>query len=92
MVDYDAQTVSWILVTVQLAGLSSAWLARLSEGSRGQTSCQRIFLACLGLVGVATVLSLFMTAGTWMFSGATLSLMVLAAVWDFGGSTRAEAA
>ena len=31
---FDSPTVLWLLLAAQLLGVSSAWLARLSEGSR----------------------------------------------------------
>jgi hypothetical protein len=81
----------WGLVAIQIAGLISAWLARLSEGSRGQGHFQIAFFACMVLVGLGTIVSLSLPPGRWLFSGATLSLMVLAAVWDFGGLAHRHA-
>ncbi len=69
---------------IQLAGLSSAWLARASEGSWCQNSCQWLFVACLSAVGLATIVSLQFGAGLWVFSGTTLSVMVVAATYDVG--------
>ena len=69
---------------VHLAGLASAWLARASEGSRCQTSCQWLFISCLGAVGLATIVSHQLGAGLWVISGTTLSVMVVAATYDVG--------
>ena len=79
----EAPIMSWSLVVVQSIGLLSAWLARLSEGSSCQTSCQRFFLACLVLVGMGTIASLALAPGCWLASGATFSLMVVATTCDF---------
>jgi hypothetical protein len=78
----------WALGLVQFAGLLSAWLARLSEGSRGQAHCQTLYLACLGLIGVATMLSVSLGPRYLLFCGLTLSAMVLVAVWDFRAEPR----
>jgi hypothetical protein len=80
----------WAIGFVQVAGLVSAWLARLSEGSRSQASCQWLFLACLGLMGLTTMASVALGARYWLASGITLTVMVLGAVWDFRAQARAE--
>src|SRR5205807_2201261 len=92
MASVDAHVVVWILSIIQTLGLTSAWLARLSEGSRRQTWCQRFFFACLAMVGVATVVSMALSSAAWLICGTTLSLMVLAATWDFRSHAPAEAA
>jgi hypothetical protein len=78
----------WALAGVQVLGLASACLARISEGRSYQTSCQRLFLGALGLAGMATVASFAMGPGHVLISGASLATMVLGAVWDFGGSSQ----
>jgi len=80
----------WSLGVIQILGLISAWLARLSEGSASQASCQRLFIACLALVGLTTMASIALspTPKYWLASGVTLGVMILAAIWDF--SPRAE--
>ncbi len=80
---FEAQLVFWSLASIQLIGLLSACLARLSEGSVRQVACQRFFLACLLLVGLGTIASLTLIPAYWVASGTTLSLMVLAATCDF---------
>lgn len=76
------------LLTVQIVGLMSAWLARLAEGSAQQTICQCLFLVCLAVVGVTTVTSYAAQQGGWFLCGTTLSVMVLVATWDLSGSAR----
>jgi hypothetical protein len=80
----------WTLGFIQIAGLASAWLARLSEGSRRQASCQWLFVACLALIGVTTMASVALGPRYWLASGITLSVMVLAAIWDFRAQARPE--
>lgn len=84
----ESSSFIWALGIMQFAGLVSAWLARLSEGSRGQSSCHWLFFGCLGLIGVATLLSVSIGLRYLLFSCLTLSVMVLIAVWDFRAEAR----
>ena len=79
-----AALVWWLIGSVQLVGLSSAWLTRMAEGSVRQTASQLFFLVCLALVGITTVVTVQLGIGGWFFSGTTLAVMVLAATYDFG--------
>lgn len=87
----ETSSFVWALALVQFVGLISAWMARLSEGSRGQAHCHWLFLACLGLIGVATMLSVSLGLRYLLFSSLTLSAMVLVAVWDFRAHAETEA-
>ncbi len=89
---FDLQVVFWIVVAVQVAGLLSAWLARRSAGGPGQRPCQWLFLSCLTLVGLTSVVSMGISATSWLFSAATLALMIIGAVWDVGTESKAETA
>jgi hypothetical protein len=73
----------WVLAIVQVAGVISAWLARLSEGSRGQDSCHRLFFGFLALMGLATMYSVALGPRYLLFACISLSVMVLVAIWDF---------
>jgi hypothetical protein len=86
----ETSFVLWLLGVIQIAGLLSAWLARLSEGSRSQASCQWLFFACLGLMGLTTMASVALGPRYWLASGATLSVMILGAIWDFRPEAKAE--
>ncbi len=81
--------VFWGVVAIQAIGLISAWVARMSSGSRGQVSFQRIFTVCLVLVGATAIVTPSVGSGCWMVSSATLAVMVLAATYDFRTSDRA---
>jgi hypothetical protein len=85
----DSVLLVCLLGGIQLLGLTSAAVTRLSEGSSRQKSGQRLFLACLGLMGAATVVSIFLGPGCWLSSGTTFSLMVLGATCDFNASRKA---
>jgi hypothetical protein len=91
-ISFDSPLVLLVLGMIQLFGLVSATIARLGEGSRCQTLCQRVFLVCLGLVGAATAVSVGLLApGAWVACGATLALMVLMATCEFGRTSQATA-
>lgn len=78
-------TVSLLsLASIQCLGLMSAGLARLSAGSKRQQSFQRLFLACLTVVGCATVAAVAMGPAWLVTSGTVLAVMVLTAVYDAG--------
>ena len=61
--------ILWGMAAVQILGLLSAWIARLS-GSRRRVLCQRLFMACLLLVGLAAVVVPQAGSGCWMVAGA----------------------
>ncbi len=84
MPEFGPSTASWCLAGVQVMGLTSAWLTRLTHQSACAASYQRVFYLFMGLVGVATMAALVMGPGRCIACGATLSVMVLAATWDFG--------
>jgi hypothetical protein len=81
---------AWFLGLIQVAGLASAWLARLNEGSARQAWWHRLFVGCLGLVGLSTMVFVVFGARYWLVSGATLSAMILAAVWDVSAPAPVE--
>ena len=71
-------------VLVQVLGLASIFFARLSERSRAQCACQRVFYGCLVLVGGAAVATLFLGNGYWASCGTTLAVMAVGVTFDFG--------
>lgn len=85
----EASMICWLFGAVQIAGLASAWAARLSQGSPRQASWQRLFFGWLAVVGGATVFALRLGPVCWLASGATLAIMVLIATCDFSRSRQA---
>jgi formate hydrogenlyase subunit 3/multisubunit Na+/H+ antiporter MnhD subunit len=81
----------WIAAAIEILGLASAMLVRLTEGSPSQAACQAIFFAVMLLVGVASLAALSAGLGHWFVLGSTLAVMVLMATLDFGGRDRAQA-
>ena len=71
------------MAIIQVAGLASAWLARVGEGSARQAHYQGAFLVLLALMGLTTVAAAVWGPGPCLMSGTTLAVMVLAATWDF---------
>jgi hypothetical protein len=80
----------YLLGAVQILGLVSAAMTRLSEGSGWQPATQNLFFVCLALVGTQTMLAPALgLVGYWLPSAATLSVMVIAATCDFSRAQRA---
>jgi hypothetical protein len=88
MTPVESSYVFWLLLAVELLGLVSAVMARTCEGSRREAWYQRLFLLVMGMVGVATIISLGFGPDCWLAAGATFSLMVVIATIDFGRSQQ----
>jgi hypothetical protein len=86
---FDYPTCLWLLIAAQCVGVSSAWAARLSEGSPHQAIGQCAFFAILPLMGVATMVAFAIGPGCWLACSATLAFMVLTVTCDFRGSREA---
>ena len=83
MGSFDASGAIWLIGAIQIVGISSAWLARASEGSRRQRGCQWLFLFFLTTISAMTMVALAIHPWIWMPQSVTLALMALTAVWDF---------
>jgi hypothetical protein len=91
MHNLDGALAIFFLGAVQVLGLMSAVVARLGEGSDWQPATQHLFIVCLALVGVETMLALALgPVGYWLPSAATLSVMVIAATCDFSRTQGAD--
>lgn len=84
----DTAANLWIFVGVQLIGMTSAWVARLSEGSVHQEFCQKFFFLSLVLMGLATMLTAAGRPGLWMTSAVTLAISLLVVICDFRHASR----
>jgi hypothetical protein len=89
MYGFDSSATLWLLIGVQLLGVSSAWTARLSEGSPWQTVSQYVFFATLPLMGIVTSIAFGIGPGCWLACCTTLATMVLTVTCDFRGSREA---
>lgn len=74
----------WGLAVLQVLGLASAALVRLTKASHRHVAFQRLFLCFLLLVGLAAIVSPCLGHGWFMGTGINLSVMILATVWDPG--------
>jgi hypothetical protein len=87
----DGALAIYVLGAVQGLGLISAAMARLGEGSDWQPATQHLFIVCLALVGMETMLALALgLVGYWLPSAATFSVMVIAATCDFSRTQGAS--
>ena len=66
-----------LAIVVQLLGMSSVALARLSERSAAQTLCQTFFIGCLLFVGGIGMLAAHTGLGCWFICATTLPLMAV---------------
>jgi CHASE2 domain-containing sensor protein len=84
---FDSLPSMWIWASIQVAGLLTACVARLSEGTPRQTATQGVFFACLALVGVSAVIALLaMGPGFWLTSATALAIMIFTVTCDFRSS------
>lgn len=83
MFDLDLFCNLWTLAAVQLLGMVSAWVARLSAGSANQDRWQRLFFFSLCAVGAATMLSLRLPPFCWCVSAVLFTLTIMVVVCDF---------
>jgi hypothetical protein len=83
MTDPQATAFCCLLGAIEVLGLASAWFARLSDGCRPQRFCQRLFIACLVVVGASTIVCIGLWPACWLGCGVTMSLMVLTVTCDF---------
>ena len=88
MPSLDSTASLWILGSVQLMGMTSAWLARLSEGSAHQALCQRFFFLALLLMGLATMVTASGHPSMWLVSAVTLAVSLLVVICDFRHAGR----
>lgn len=80
----------WTFIAVQILGFASAWVARVCLGTCMQRYGHQLFLAALGMIGVATFVSFMSGSGMWLLSGLNMATMVIMAVVD--GRNTAERA
>ncbi len=78
----------WMFTAVQILGFASAWITRVCLGTTMQRYGHRLFLASLGLIGVATFVSVMHGSGWWLLSGLNMATMVIMAVVDGRTATR----
>ena len=86
---FESPALLWLFVVAQILGISSACVARLSEGSPCQVASQCVFFGALPLMGVATMAALAIGPGYWLACSATVAFMVLTVTCDLRGGRQA---
>jgi hypothetical protein len=72
-----------VISLVQVCGIASAALARITEGRRWQDLFQRAFIGLLVIVAFTAVLNVWNAPQQWMMSATTLAVMIVTATCDF---------
>ena len=72
----------WFVIVVQLLGIASMTVARLSENTSAQIGFQRLFFVCLLTVGLATVATIHVGDASRLFCALTLPVMTVGATLD----------
>lgn len=88
MVGVDTPATLGSLLGLLMAGLLTAWLARLSIGSPYQGACQGLFFVAFAAVGISIAITHTWGPGWCCGSGSVLAVMSLAAVVDVRGQWR----
>ncbi|MDX1963850.1 MAG: hypothetical protein SFX18_11890 [Pirellulales bacterium] len=73
----------WIVCSIQLLGLGSAALVRMSTGTILEYWGQTFFFSNLLVCGMTTGYAVLLSSGWWMVSGGVFAAMVLVALVDF---------
>jgi hypothetical protein len=79
----DSNLAIWISAIIQTLGLVCLVLARISERSRHHAVYLVLFVTCLLLVGMTTMLSLRCGSCFGIYSGFTLGAMIVGSTCDF---------
>jgi cell division protein FtsW (lipid II flippase) len=75
----------WCLFAIQLVGLVSMVLARMPETSSLHAFCRTCFLACLVVVGLATIAATIdCHSSSWAWCATIFSVMAVGATADLG--------
>ena len=82
--------VFWAAAAVQVLGLASVLFARLPRASKAHDYCRGIFVGCLVVLGLATMVAIGSGSGYWAWCGTTFSLMCVGGTFDVG-TLRADA-
>lgn len=72
-----------LVLAIQVFGLLTACVARMSRGSRGQSGVAILFVVTLVAVALSTMISKFVgNAGGLLMGAASLGTMVMLALWE----------
>ncbi len=76
--------VFWAAAAVQVLGLASVLFARLPRASTAQDYGRGVYLGCLVVLGLATMVAIGSDSGYWAWCGTTFSLMCVGGTFDMG--------
>jgi len=82
--------VFWAAAAVQVLGLASVLFARLPRASAAHDYGRGIYVGCLVVLGLATMVAIGSGSGYWAWCGTTFSLMCVGGTFDIS-SLRPDA-
>jgi hypothetical protein len=74
------------MLAIQMVGLVSMVLARMPHTSSMHAVCRLLFLGCLVVVGLTTVVAMGCHNSCWAWSGTVFSIMAVGATADSGSA------
>jgi hypothetical protein len=77
-------------LTISTLGIVGLLACRLTEKSDCSAVCQLLFFAAMLLVAGATLASLALHSGLWVFSGVTLATMAVGGTLHTGSATASD--
>ncbi len=72
----------WLTISAQLIGVISFVSMHVCRSYKRRERCHQLFYVTLGGLAFLAVLSVGVSAGSWMASGTTLSFMAVGATFD----------
>lgn len=78
----------WIMLLLQVVGLASMVLTRIPHSTLLHSCCQKLFIVCLVVVGLATIYAMGSQCSTWAWCGTTFSVMAVGGTMDLGNASR----
>jgi hypothetical protein len=84
----DPNVPFWCLLVLQIVGLASMFLARMSRPTLLHNCCRLLFVVCLVVVGLATIYAMGLQSSTWAWCGTTFSVMAVGGTMDLGCASR----
>jgi cadmium resistance protein CadD (predicted permease) len=74
--------VFWAAAAVQVLGLASVLFARLPQATKSHDYGRGIYLGCLVVLGLATMVAIGSGSGYWAWCGTTFSVMCVGGTFD----------
>jgi cadmium resistance protein CadD (predicted permease) len=91
MKEFVDPLVFWAAAIVQMLGLASVLFARLPRRTKSHEYARGIYLGCLVVLGLATMVAIGSGSGYWAWCGTTFSLMAVGGTFDQGPSFQPDA-